>query len=184
MAFYLVDYENVNTEGLQGVEQLTAADEVIIFYSEHADRLTFDLHRRLNESKAQIHYFKVGACKKNALDFQLVSYLGYLIAQTSGHSFYLISHDTGFQSVVRFWSEQQITVVQTGELQPAQQPAQAPKDPLQQQVEALFADAGLAAVVLDCLQRSKNKQELHNLLAAKLRNDGVGDIYKKVKHLL
>ena len=65
MAFYLVDYENVNTEGLQGVEQLTAADEVIIFYSEHADRLTFDLHRRLNESKAQIHYFKLGACKKN-----------------------------------------------------------------------------------------------------------------------
>ena len=142
MAFYLVDYENVNTEGLQGVEQLTAADEVIIFYSEHADRLTFDLHRRLNESKAQIHYFKVGACKKNALDFQLVSYLGYLIAQNSGQSFYIISHDTGFQSVVRFWSEQQITVVQTGELQPVQQPAQAPKDPLQQQVEALFADAG------------------------------------------
>ena len=184
MAFYLVDYENVNTEGLQGVEQLTAADEVIIFYSEHADRLTFDLHRRLNESKAQIHYIKVGACKKYALDFQLVSYLGYLIAQNSGQSFYIISHDTGFQSVVRFWSEQQITVVQTGELQPVQQPAQAPKDPLQQQVEALFADAGLATVVLDCLQRSKNKQELHNLLAAKLRNDGVGDIYKKVKHLL
>lgn len=184
MTFYLVDYENVNTEGLQGVEHLTAADEIIIFYSEHADRLTFDLHRRLNESKAQIHYFKVDACKKNALDFQLVSYLGYLIAQNEGQAFYIISRDTGFQSVVRFWSEQQIAVAQIGELQPVQQPEQAQKDPLQQQVEALFADAALAAVVLDCLRRSKDKQELHNLLAAKLRNDGVGAIYKKVKQLL
>ena len=31
MAFYLVDYENVNTEGMQGVELLPAVDEVIIF---------------------------------------------------------------------------------------------------------------------------------------------------------
>lgn len=42
MAFYLVDYENVNIDGMLGVEQLAATDEVIVFYSEHADRLTFD----------------------------------------------------------------------------------------------------------------------------------------------
>lgn len=186
MSFYLIDYENVNIEGLQGVENLTAADEVIIFYSEHADKLTFDLHRRLNETKAQISYFKVGACKKNALDFQLVSYLGYLIAQHSGQAFYIISHDTGFQSVVRFWAEQKITIVQTHELAACQQeePDQPEQDPLQQQVQQVVHDAATAAIVLDCLEHSKSKQELHNMLAAALRNDDVGNLYKKIRHLL
>lgn len=186
MAFYFVDYENVNTEGLQGIEALTASDEVVVFYSEHADRLTFDLHRRINESKAQVSYFKVSACKKNALDFQLVSYLGYLVAQNPGQRFCIISRDTGFQSVVRFWAEQQIAIEQTHDLASCQQQRQpaAQSDPLEQQVAQLVGNKDTAALVTDCLQRSRNKQELHNMLAAALRSDEVGKIYKKVKHLL
>lgn len=82
MAFYFIDYENVNTDGMQGVELLHSSDEVIIFYSDYADRLTFDLHQRINASAAKVQYIRVDACcKKNGLDFQLVTYLGYLIAQ-------------------------------------------------------------------------------------------------------
>ena len=157
MAFYLVDYENVNTEGLQGVEQLTAADEVIIFYSEHADRLTFDLHRRLNESKAQIHYFKVGACKKNALDFQLVSYLGYLIAQNSGQSFLYYQPRYGL-------SERGALLVRAADYRCADWRITAcaaagasAEGSAAATGGGAFADAGLAAVVLDCLQRSKKQ---------------------------
>ena len=69
MAFYLVDYENVNIDGMLGVEQLAATDEVIVFYSEHADRLTFDLHQRINASDAQVSYVKVGSCKKECVGF-------------------------------------------------------------------------------------------------------------------
>ena len=112
MAFYLVDYENVNTEGMQGVELLSAVDEVIIFYSHYADRLTFDLHQRINLSQAAVQYIKVDACKKNGLDFQLVTYLGYLIARTPESNFYIVSKDNGFQSVVQFWEERQIAVSQ------------------------------------------------------------------------
>lgn len=56
MATYLIDYENVNKDGLNGVSKLTEQDRVIIFYSERADRMTFGLHRRLNETKAVIEY--------------------------------------------------------------------------------------------------------------------------------
>lgn len=186
MAFYLVDYENVNIDGMLGVEQLAATDEVIVFYSEHADRLTFDLHQRINASDAQVSYVKVGSCKKNALDFQLVTYLGYLIAQHPGDIFYIISRDTGFQSVLKFWSEKQICVVQTDDLQQTavQSTPDGSEDTLEQQVKQLFSDTNTAAIVLDCLRNSSSRQDLHNRLAAQLRHDGVGSIYQKVKQLL
>lgn len=79
MAYYLIDFENVKSRGMEGVELLTEEDTVCIFYSDNADSMTFDLHRKLNETKANIIYHKVAVGTKNALDFQLATYLGYLI---------------------------------------------------------------------------------------------------------
>ena len=60
---------------------MTEEDTVCIFYSDNADSMTFDLHRKLNETKANIIYHKVAVGTKNALDFQLATYLGYLICE-------------------------------------------------------------------------------------------------------
>ena len=54
MNYFLVDYENVRVSGLDGLAKLTENDVVIIFYSVNADSLTFGLHRRINESKANL----------------------------------------------------------------------------------------------------------------------------------
>ena len=81
MAYYLIDFENVKSRGMEGVELLAEEDTVCIFYSDNADSMTFDLHRKLNETKAQIIYHKVAVGTKNALDFQLATYLGYLICE-------------------------------------------------------------------------------------------------------
>ncbi len=103
MAIYMIDYENVKTGGLNGISRLTAEDRVIIFYSENANRLTFDLHRRLMECPAKIEYREVTVGGHNALDFQLVTYLGYLIAQNPEGQYLIISYDRGFEYVVNFW---------------------------------------------------------------------------------
>ena len=58
MNYYLVDYENVNVAGLNGVSKLIENDFVIIFYSENAETLTFGMHRRINESKADFFYIR------------------------------------------------------------------------------------------------------------------------------
>ena len=76
MSYYLIDFENVKSRGMEGVELLTEEDTVCIFYSDNADSMTFDLHRKLNETKAHIIYHKVAVGTKNALDFQLAKYLG------------------------------------------------------------------------------------------------------------
>lgn len=103
MAIYMIDYENVKMGGLNGISRLTEADKVIIFYSENANRMTFDLHRRLMACSAEIEYREVSVGGHNALDFQLVTYLGYLIAQNPGEQYLIISNDRGFEHVVHFW---------------------------------------------------------------------------------
>ncbi len=110
MATYMIDYENVKTGGLNGISRLTEADKVIIFYSENANRLTFDLHRRLMECKASIEYREVSVGGHNALDFQLVTYLGFLIAQNKNGQYLIISNDRGFEYVVNFWRKDGLAI--------------------------------------------------------------------------
>ncbi|MEA4966106.1 MAG: PIN domain-containing protein [Oscillospiraceae bacterium] len=119
MAIYLIDYENVNTDGLNGISRLSAEDTVVIFYSEKADRMTFGLHRRLMESKAVIDCKKVEVGGSNALDFQLSSYLGFLIAQGRQTQFCIVSNDRGYEHVAGFWSRQKIDVRLVAEISSA-----------------------------------------------------------------
>lgn len=110
MATYMIDYENVKTGGLNGISRLTEADRVIIFYSENANRITFDLHKRLMECKASIEYREVLVGGHNALDFQLVTYLGFLIAQNKDGQYLIISNDRGFEYVVNFWRKDGLAI--------------------------------------------------------------------------
>lgn len=114
MAYYLIDFENVKSRGMEGVELLTEEDTVCIFYSDNADSMTFDLHRKLNETKADIIYHKVAVGTKNALDFQLATYLGYLICgqQNEGihPNYFIVTKDNGFTSLMVYWKAQGVPV--------------------------------------------------------------------------
>ena len=101
--YYLVDYENVHKTGLYGIDELEKNDKVIIFYSQHADKLPFSLHSQIIETKADITYFEVDTVGKNALDFQLASYIGYIIGKHPKCICYIISKDSGYENVCNFW---------------------------------------------------------------------------------
>lgn len=114
MAYYLIDFENVKSRGMEGVELLTKEDTVCIFYSDNADSMTFDLHRKLNETKADIIYHKVAVGTKNALDFQLATYLGYLICEQQREgihpNYFIVTKDNGFTSLMVYWKAQGVPV--------------------------------------------------------------------------
>ena len=103
MATYLIDYENVKSEGIKGIAQLSEEDRVVIFYSHNADTITFEAIDMIFNSKAQVSKYKILCGGKNALDFQLSTYLGYLIHEAKDSYFYIISKDNGFKHVVDFW---------------------------------------------------------------------------------
>lgn len=106
MNIYLIDYEN-KKEHLE-LADLPAEDRVIFFYSQNSETLSFRLHRQILAAKANIEYRFVEAGGKNALDFQLSSFLGYLIREYRGTDcrFWIVSADKGFQHVSDFWKRE------------------------------------------------------------------------------
>ncbi len=103
MAVYLVDFENVSSAGLSGIQKLTKEDKVYIFYTVNASNMSFAAHMNLLSSPAEVTYYNVASGGKNALDFQLASFLGYLICQGKEKKFCIISNDRGFEYVKTFW---------------------------------------------------------------------------------
>lgn len=112
MNHYLIDYENVGVDGMNGIEQLDRDNRIYIFYTKNADKLTFDLHIKLIQAKAEVLLFKVESGQKNALDFQLSSYLGYLIRENfdGQNNYFIVSKDNGFTSLFPFWKKQGVKI--------------------------------------------------------------------------
>ena len=69
MATYLIDYENVKSEGIKGIAQLSEEDRVVIFYSHNADTITFEAMDMIFNSKAQVSSTKFCAVEKMHLIF-------------------------------------------------------------------------------------------------------------------
>ncbi len=103
MSCYLVDFENVRTDGIKNMTGLKAADEVLIFYSEQCKNISLDIFSNLTKLNVSTSCFKVNVGTKNALDFQLSSYLGYRIGNGSDNiSYYIVSNDKGFDCICDF----------------------------------------------------------------------------------
>lgn len=114
MAIYLVDYEN--THHLGGISRLPKNDTVVVFYTQNSSSLSFDAHKEILQAQAKILYKYVDNGGKNALDFQLSTYLGYLIGekQADEQQLYIVSKDKGFYYVSKFWERERgirVTVV-------------------------------------------------------------------------
>jgi len=112
MAIFLVDYENVHSNGFNGINQLSENDLIIVFYTKEVKQIPIDLHLKLQNAKAKIEYLKAENGRKNALDFQLTSYLGYLISKNSNESYYIVSNDQGYKVLTSFWTKKKFLLNQ------------------------------------------------------------------------
>jgi hypothetical protein len=182
MAVYLVDYENVKADGLEGIGDLTESDSLYLFYSENADKLTFGLHEKLLESKAKIEYLKADVGTKNALDFQLVTYIGWLIARHSTDNYIIVTNDNGFKSVVTFWRKRNVNIELVANL--ARTNMKQIEDQLLKKVSALISDPKEAAFVTECILKYKTKQGLNNALVKEYESTKGGQLYKAIKPLI
>lgn len=145
MNIYLVDFENVNSQGLNGINRLGSSDRIIIFYSENADSMTFDLHEQINQSKAYIFFQKVDVGTKNALDFQLATYLGYLVCENEkegvGAEYYVVTKDRGYSSLITYWSKRNVDITLVGSLIQSMRIQKERSDERRKEEEKLAAEA-------------------------------------------
>ncbi len=114
---YLVDSENLNDAWVKAIDDLGSRDQIFVFYTENSANMSVASISQLTARENQV-IWKRCFTGTNALDFQLVSQLGALIARHPRDTFVILSNDTGYDPVVRYWTVEGIkisrTSVQTG----------------------------------------------------------------------
>ena len=111
MINYMVDSENVGTKWIPYLkENIKKTDRVFLFYTDKSPTIPCG---KLNDLTLFIHQIQSIHCYNktaNALDFQLCSYLGYLIRGGSKSSYCILTNDKGFDAAVSFWAEKGIKI--------------------------------------------------------------------------
>lgn len=101
--YYLIDYENVYSDGLSGCKGLGKTDHIIIFFTKNASNI--DMSEISDHGNAEIDMIKVSAGKQSA-DMHIGSYLGFLIGKYGKNcNVVIVSKDTDFDNVIKFWNE-------------------------------------------------------------------------------
>lgn len=109
MRHFYVDYENVQSVGLDGLDELTDQDKVTILYSTHADSMKIDIVKQLQNTKARVSFVEADTGTTNALDFQLITLL--FIELNAEDEFLIVSKDTGFDAAIKMAKRQEYSNV-------------------------------------------------------------------------
>lgn len=126
---FLVDSENVNDNWLMLFDMADEDDEIVVFYTKKSPHMSYMSVIRLMENNKINIRFEECYEGTNALDFQLVSYMGYLMGRNDTQSesnssaapivantadvsaascadeYIIMSNDTGYDPAVRFWKD-------------------------------------------------------------------------------
>lgn len=101
---YLIDSENTGSAWLGLMKGISKKDKVYIFATEKSSKITYSEAGLLADKWDQVDVVMVERGTKNALDFQLATYLGYLLRAGRNGEYIIISGDTGYDPVADFWN--------------------------------------------------------------------------------
>ena len=100
--YYLLDFENVNSDGLAGCDRLTETDHIIIFFTRNAMKI--NMADIANHGGSELRMIEIPAGKQST-DIHIGSYLGYLagIHENKECCIVIVSKDKDFDNVIQFW---------------------------------------------------------------------------------
>ena len=107
---YFVDTENVGSTWKDLLPAKRENDKLLLFFTENSPYISYTDLQIILQYPDQ---FELIRCNpgKNGLDFQLVSYLGYLMCSAPDSEYIIVSNDNGFDAVVKFWQERNASIV-------------------------------------------------------------------------
>ena len=101
---YFIDSENVGDNWISLLATVTSEDELIVFYTLKSPHMNYKNVILLKQSDKKINFIE--CCEgNNALDFQLCTELGYRMYKITDEEFIIVSNDTGFDAVVKYWQK-------------------------------------------------------------------------------
>lgn len=136
---YLVDTENINTCWINIFKQMNRQDQMMLFYTENTPYLSYEYMNDLLrlERKPEMIRCKTG---RNALDFQLVSHLGYLIHTDKTREYVIVTKDKAYSVVAEYWTEKgfKVACCTPEQLEEKQESQQTPEERGQKQNEIMI----------------------------------------------
>ena len=110
MKMYFVDYENINGKSLKPTLDISRGDIVFIFYTNACRNISDSTIKLIGDKGGFLKTFKVKNGVRNALDFQLSSYIGYIISKNffANYKLIIVSGDKGYDVVCDFWRKRDI----------------------------------------------------------------------------
>lgn len=195
MNFFLIDYENVKLRPNDEVIRCEEGDEVIVFFSSCCKNIQMDAIEDIMRKQAIFSCIEVYAGSGNALDFQLSSYLGYLIGLGyENANFYIVSNDKGYDCLCDFWQNlYNVNVKRLPRVAVTEQPKK-PTRPTKvkkadfatiEEIAELLSPNEYPADILKIVNSYKTKQAIMNGISKLVRDSTIaGNIYKKLKPLL
>lgn len=110
---YLVDSENIGASWSQLLVSMSKEDRMYVFYTDKSPYISYENLLQVI-AHCEIPVFLKCYEGKNALDFQLVSELGFKLCQDPTAEFIIVSDDYGYDAAVRYWSERKYNVRRIG----------------------------------------------------------------------
>lgn len=174
---YLVDTENVGSSWKILLEKKTKNDKIYLFYTENSPHISYaDMLEIVQYPNA---FEAIPCCTgKNALDFQLASYLGFLVKSAPKTQYCIFSKDTGYDALVSFWSEKGYCVKRVDAVSFEQQKKKQPK----KTTTLTTIDDQDAKIVRDILARNHEELlDIHNELVQTFGMKKGSVMYKQLK---
>ena len=195
MNLIFVDFENVHNTGLNGLENLTENEIVYLFYSKNTPHLPMDVVAKISKSPADIELIESGV-GKNAMDFVIASYLGYMINEHDDNvDYYILSKDKGYKPLVDFWEDWNVEIItDLSKFCKKTKSTSTKKKVDSNNEQALRCNLGKALLeynkkdrklIIDAVLSGKTKTDVNNKLVKLTGNTKTaGEIYKKIKDLI
>lgn len=101
---FLIDLENVGRRFMQGLSELTPQDSVELFHAEvYGNEVPNDILYEIKKFTQNVEISSMKAHTKNAMDFQLCTFLGYQVAKWGQSvNYYIVSEDKGYLAATEF----------------------------------------------------------------------------------
>ena len=101
---YLVDFENVGTEGIDHADVLGKEDYVHLFCTRNSAKICPSVLASFNSTNLITHVVPQG---DQSVDMHIVTYLGFMLGKKNpGDVFVIVSKDKDYDNVIMFWKEE------------------------------------------------------------------------------
>ncbi len=195
MSVYVVDFESVQANGLAKIEKLSDKDIVIIFYSVNQSKIAIDAVKKILKSNAIVLFKEANVKIKkkdksfhDALDMQLVTYMGYIIGkyQNKDTQHYIVADDRGFSFVCEYWRNRGFRMDQIKSIEESFAPVPENEPVLpeyEKEVRDLIEDVNTAKAVAKIIRHYKTKNGIHMRLQKEYGTKGQ-EYFKVIKPLI